>query len=188
MRRIVVPLFCIALIAGIAAPCAAELTILNIAGEKVVHDNTNDIVWIHDLGLFSNLTYPEVLDKIEDLNSDTFFGLHDWHLANPSEIGFLWWQYGPDMIEEIFLPTGPDMNGNLRWEGRYDSLYQGTGGYHCLMSTTSTGRYFGPCFGAFGDQTARPELSAWVAAVPEPSTILLIGLGAVAMRVKGRKK
>lgn len=182
MRRQIVFLFCTALIAGVAAPCAAELAILDVAGEKVVHDNTNHIIWIHDLTMFSNTSYPQVLAKVEDLNNDSYFGRQDWHVATRSEIDFLWWEYGPDAIEQHFLPSG-QKNEQWVWLGRYDELYLG-GSSHSLMTTHLVGRRHGPGYGAYADYIARPELSAWVAAVPEPATILFLGLGAIAMRIK----
>lgn len=135
--------------------------------------------------MFSDKNFAQVLTTIENLNTQSYFELQNWRLAERSEIDRLW-AYGPDAIEEFFLPSG--LRNDLPvWRGRYDELYQGMPKYHSLMSTDLTGRTYGPGFGAFDDSIARPELGAWVAAIPEPATLLLLTLGAIPIVTKRRK-
>jgi hypothetical protein len=166
-------------------------------GQRVVMDPANGRAWFWDLGRFSNQTYSQQEDVIQDLNAEAYFGLTGWHLATAPEMETLF-ALDDRTVRQLFHPSHERYEGSFEWHywgGRFDST-SSSYLHMCVQSAWGT-FVWGPfdfgwpqTFSAV-DSSAFRETGAWAVAmvpIPEPSVLALMALGVLAgsMRDKGR--
>lgn len=182
----------------------ANATLIDL-GNGAIYDNIANQYWFQDLSYFTELNYEEQIISISILNSNTsqylspYWG--DWHMASGLEMEALW-MYEVSEIMENFTPT-IIYNDSLHYEGRYDLPYDNfrhhTAAIFEMYNYDSKSSYYGktPLYSPFcwtPDDDRWNMIGAWVTAdaistpVPEPSTILLFGLGLLGLAGVSRKK
>jgi len=161
---------------------SAQATLVNF-GNEVVYDDVADKSWIYDLSMFANKTYDEQNSAINTL---VFAECDNWHMANRDEMEGLWSAMGLGLDEfpndKVAFYFGPSLGENRI--GRYDYIPVWDD-YCAIAGTDYELRSSMPYFIALKD--ADEKYGAWVAAnglVPEPTTILLFGLGSLILRKK----
>ena len=155
-------------------------------------NTADDLLWIRDLSQFSAMSYDQQKSAIANI---TISGYSGFHMANEKEVFSIYnstWNVIP-----YFLTTSV-VNQTEYIVGRTDYAATFTDNMHL---TTSTWHYVDGGMDMYGwggdfvpDSFASQELGAWAlygqlpAPVPEPSTIILTGIGlAGLMFFRGRR-
>ena len=78
-----------------------------VAGQPIIHDTINNLWWVSDLSLFSNLNFTDVQNAVESLN---YGGITNWSLASEEEVMELTSQYNDynypaELFQIFFTPT-----------------------------------------------------------------------------------
>ena len=180
-RKLCVALFFVVFsILGLNVQSYASLSsqYINADYGNIVYDTDNEgQIWMADLSLFTNMTYTQQLDAIEQLNKIRFNGFNDWHMATRNEMETLW-IYDELAITNAFGPSkaGPTYT---YYSGRYDEV--------SWESQHSTGTIIVGYDGkselgwySADDDNTYPYNGAWITSnslttVPTPPTILLLG-------------
>ncbi len=186
----------VVVVCGITSVSQATLTVLTEGDEKVVCDSNTGKYWYWDLSVFKSMTYEEQINGIESLNSGSgYFGIDDWHLATRTEMDPFWSAYDlpSTEIEDSFNPSyDPTDDGGVQiyWRGRYEEVgYRpdGDSHYEAYHEWHNSGvwRVKPLGVGLMLDNVQHHQTGAWVTSyVPEPTTLLLLGLGGLMLRRK----
>ncbi len=171
---------------------------------SVVYDDTNEVVWLRNLGLFTQKTLfdiQSILDAIVPasemaVSGYDFSGYGSWRLAREDEVATL-----VPVIDEdwsVFPYTRDKLSGMTYyryWIGRIADVASGTGPstrryiYRITSYSTMSGNvytYGGKKGYIADDAVSDPYTSAWILAkkgegglqgiVPEPASLSLLGL------------
>lgn len=181
--------------------------------DGIIFDNTNNVYWIRDMALFANQTYSQQIAGIAALNSDSDYSSPawgSWQLATSAQIASLF-TYSDQEIINAFLPSYVQHQGTVGsanenyvyiYNGRFDSIP--SAGNHSV-AVISFYDYVPPenpydtiqrsTTGSMSDTESYISIGAWVAAaatptnaVPEPSTILLLGIGLACLAGSRRRR
>ena len=184
-------LICLGVICLLVSPGRSNATALTVqvngTGERVVFDSANNNMWYWDLSAFASQTYGQQLSGIQQLNTNTYFDLANWHLASLQEMEQLW-RFDSTTIREAFHPSHERYEAGDQWHywsGRYE---YGSGGIHAESETAWGNFVFGafdyawPSVGYLTDTSGYQERGAFVvASVPEPSAASLCGMVGLAL-------
>jgi hypothetical protein len=173
---------------------SASLVQTSVNGDPILIDDSNNLIWLTNWNMFSNLTWYEVDNSLDILN---YAGIDKWRLAAPSEISSLVTEYNTyyqsqnipfntifEPIYSGFSQPGP-FDRYVGWSSSL-SIYAGGIPYasvYDLIQFSSQDLRINQAF----DQnynTASIYRYAWVSTdisnynpVPLPPTILLLGFG-----------
>jgi hypothetical protein len=164
-------------------------------GDHVVFDDQSGTYWIWDMTMFTSQTYDE---QVAHIGGFQYFGIQDWRMAGMTDMQFLW-AYAPIEIGQKFHPTFAIVDSWSEVCGRYDvpaDPYPGHGPYHLtyIINYANIPPYWvNSLHIPFHDLEATPHLGAWVVAnaqsgvIPEPTTLLLFGIGLIGLLAQRRK-
>ena len=156
-----------------------DLITLTSGSDVVVSDSVTGLVWYADLSHFVSKTYSEQLEQIDDLNTDSYFGVTDWHIASEDELLDLFC-YDPSDLGNVFAPSATGW-----WHGRWENLHEvnpwGISRRYAVGDGTS---FFSPYGPFILDSEINSEVGAWVVGTPVPSAVLL---GTIGLSVAGLK-
>ena len=171
---------------------------------SVVYDDTNEVVWLRNLGLFTQKTMfdiQSILDAIVPasgmaVSGYDFSGYGSWRLAREEEVATL-----IPVIDEdwsVFPYTRDELSGMTYykyWIGRIADVASGSGASttRYIYRITSYSNMSGNVYTSGGrkgyiadDAVSDPYTSAWILAkrgegtlqgvVPEPASLYLLGL------------
>lgn len=116
MKKLVIILLTIALLANVSGIVNAELIVITDNSEQVVRDTATNYYWYRDLSALANQSYDDQLVNIANLQ---YFGIADWHLATWGDMNTLW-SYSGEQIATAFIPTTNDC-----WQGRFQGVSYG---------------------------------------------------------------
>ena len=213
MKKFIVCVGVIALLTGLVDTVMALTLVDSGGGEFVVYDEATKQYWYQDLSYFTFHTLGEQLSAIDALNANSYATFTDWHLATYSEMSTLW-GYGANVIINYFTRSGWEPGTDV-WAGRYQKNNDCPGEYPtCNTASICWDWYWDwdqlmllPYLNANlqnGASESLPVLNvgAWVvtenahpapwldsgsSTVPEPATMLLMGIGFLMLAAIRRK-
>jgi hypothetical protein len=113
MKKVLAAVFMVVTVSHVISSNAfASLTI----DGNSVYDDVSKQYWVRDLGLFTNETYSQQLQSINQLNVVKYNGQSRWHLAKTTEVVSL---FSNSNLINYFLPTyySYDSSGNMYGPG-----------------------------------------------------------------------
>lgn len=170
--------------------------------DKVVYFNGN--WWYPDMPAMVNMTYAEQIDYINNLNLTNYGGISNWRMATRSEA----WGFEGIIFSGTFFPETYVTPFNLHYyDGTYYMYFQGRTQDIQAVEWNGIHRYFfevdvevrfyfdrllvrinGDEGGfSLGDNDIPYNMSAWVIASPEPTTVLLLCFGFIGLAGIRRK-
>lgn len=158
----------------------------------IVFDDINQRYWISNLPIFSDVTYQEALEQIDQLNQDNWNDRSDWHLAKRTEL--LWYNgYTYDQVGGAFIPTMFTIPSWAMWGGwadKTDEIPNIRARYDIHYMPGENPEWFVK-YWELGPDTS--DTGAWVTTdvVAIPPAIYLLGsglVGLVALRRKFQKR
>lgn len=152
----------------------------------------NSLFWYLDMNDLADKTYYEQQDYIDNLNSTSYLGLSDWHVATPDEADALLTWGAPK------FPTDNDIVIDalgLEAIGDSDLRYD----YLTFLGDASVIEIFKPfpyiwqveptnIWGPkYFDSDASPNLGVLVVATPELATLTLLAMGGLVLRKRKKR-
>lgn len=163
--------------------------------DPVIYDSDTGLYWYQLSGQPTNLSYTQTLSYINNaLNVTQYAGLSDWTFATLNQVTSIFIQLSDNRLNafDLFTPWQSSVNQNGYRFYSWDGLATGTldGGvvlYIRAMTLTYT-----PWGSIYRDGYVSTPMAvdlenpilpypAWICAVPEPSTYLLLLLGIIAL-------
>lgn len=167
------------------APCAMALSVLEDGGQKVVHDEVNDLYWYWDVYHWWGQDYFIQKALIATELAGGYFGVTGWHMANADDYA-VWLSYGHDELVDTFGLQYARPNGYCT-EGRFDLPDGGFKNVAWGFSATAI-------YEVLNVFEWTDDIGAWVVAdapvgdvIPEPDTLFLLGAGVLGLLALRRK-
>ena len=152
-------------------PLFATLTLEGPGGEQVVVDSETGYLWYPDPGYFANMNYSEQMAAIAALNTTSYGGRTDWHMAERAEIDTLF-EYDENIeFNVVFEATRSEDNGIY---ARYDQYWldDPTRLYHYATITfPSPGGGKVPGTQIYSDSYSSGFMGAWVVSVQNTAPV-----------------
>lgn len=172
------------------APAALALSVLKDDGQKVVHDDVNNLYWYWDVQHWANQTYQEQMYSVaNELGPGYFQGTTGWHLATEGEFN-VWQGYSATELYDAF---GLQYQ-HHKTQGRFDVAGVAIDAHQ--HGYVRRNPWLGLIMEVYPvpDWVQDPCLGAWVVAdapgstvIPEPGTLLLLGSGVLGLLALCRK-
>jgi len=165
------------------------------SNNNVVYDDVSGQYWVRDLNMFEAKNYSTQISEISLLNSNASYSSYSnsWHLAKDADLSSIIINYDFTAFSSAFIPNHEfiDWGWDLYY-GRTSSIHSNADS-HWQHHRFFSGGGWGPVLDSathINWSDYQVPIAAWVTSspIPEPTTMLLFGLGILGLAGVNRKK